>query len=125
LSAWRGSWTAERARSLPTTALPGTSRTPLVASGGRSVGDYPLVVVGKDIISPGSYPDVYPVTASFSKRHQVPAAGADISLSVHPGTYWSVKTLTALFTASANAANRLVGFFVQNQDGQKVYQYQT
>jgi hypothetical protein len=37
---------------------------------------------------------------------------------------WDVNCLTALFTAGAGVANRLSGFFIKNQDGQFVYQYQ-
>jgi hypothetical protein len=83
-----------------------------------------VVVEGKDIASPQSFPDVYTRSNRFGSRFVSPAAGADISIPVPNGTFWDVNSLTALFTAGAAAANRLVSFVVKNQDGQIVYQYQ-
>jgi len=88
------------------------------------VGQDWVVVGGHDVVSPGAYPDVYSRTSRFASRQVSPAAGADISITVPNGVFWDVNSLTALFTASAAAANRLVSFFVKNQDGQVVYQYQ-
>ena len=88
--------------------------------------DYPpTVVLGQELSSPQSYPDVYQRISRYSFRAVSPAAGADISITVPNGVYWDVNSLTALFTAGAGVANRLVGYFVKNQDGQTVYTYQT
>ena len=87
--------------------------------------DYPTVVVGQELYSPQSYPDVYQRLARYAPRAVSPAAGADISITVPNGAYWDVNSLTALFTAGAGVANRLVGYFIKNQDGQTVYTYQT
>lgn len=87
--------------------------------------DYPAFVSAQQLTSPQAYSDVYDRTNRFSFRPPPPAAGADISITVPSGVYWDVNTLSALFTAGAGVANRLVGFFVKNQDGQTVYTYQT
>jgi hypothetical protein len=83
------------------------------------------VVAAHEIVAPGSYPDAYTRTNRFAARLAPPAAGADVSIGVPNGVFWDVNALTALFTAGAGVANRLVGFVVRNQDGQNVYQYQT
>jgi hypothetical protein len=88
------------------------------------VSDYIDVVAGYDVLAPGSYPDIYSRTNRFAARQVSPAAGADISITVPNGVLWDVNSLTALFTAGAGVANRLVAFVVKNQDGQIVYQYQ-
>jgi hypothetical protein len=86
---------------------------------------YPVVIPALDVLGPQVGPDAFTRTNRFAFRAVSPAAGADISLSVPNGVLWDVNTLCALFTASAGAANRLVGFVVKNQDGQTVYTYQT
>lgn len=83
------------------------------------------VVAAHEMSAPGSYPDAYTRTDRFARRFPPPAAGADISLTVPNGVFWDVNALTALLTTGAGVANRLVGFFIKNQDGQNVYQYQT
>ena len=83
-----------------------------------------VVVSGHDIQSPGSFPDVYSRTSRFGQKIVSPAAGADIVITVPNGVFWDVNAMTALFTAGAGVANRLVGYFVKNADGQLVYQYQ-
>jgi hypothetical protein len=83
-----------------------------------------VVVQGHDITSPQSYPDVYTRSNRFGSRFVSPAAGADISIPVPFGTFWDMNSMTALLTTGAGVANRLVSFFVKNQDGQIVYQYQ-
>ena len=83
------------------------------------------IVPVKDILAPGAYPDAYERTNRFGARLVSPAAGADISVTVPNGVLWDVNSMSALFTAGAGVANRLVGFTVKNQDGQSVYQYQT
>jgi hypothetical protein len=88
------------------------------------VGSDWVVVTGHDVHAPGTYPDVYSRTSRFGARQVNPAVGTDISITVPNGVLWDVNTLTALFTAGAGAANRLVSFFVKNQDGQTVYTYQ-
>jgi len=88
------------------------------------VDEDPVVVSGHDVVSAGAYPDIYSRTNRFAARQVSPAAGADISIVVPFGVFWDVNSLTALFTAGAGVANRLVGYFVKNQDGQLVYQYQ-
>jgi len=87
--------------------------------------EYPAVVQAQQLTSPQAYNDVYDRTNRYAFRQPSPAAGADISITVPFGVYWDVNSLTALFTAGAGVANRLVGFFVKNQDGQTVYTYQT
>lgn len=52
-----------------------------------------------------------------------PAAGADVSISVPNGALWRIVALRATFTASGNAANRYIGFQVQDQSGAVVYAY--
>jgi hypothetical protein len=84
----------------------------------------PVYIGGTDVISAGAFPAVYSRTNRFGSRFVSPIAGADISIAVPNGVFWDVNSLTALFTAGAGVANRLVSFFIKNQDGQVVYQYQ-
>jgi hypothetical protein len=86
--------------------------------------DTPVVIPALDVVGPQVGPGVYSRTNRYSFRTVSPAAGADISLSVPNGVLWDVNSLTGLFTASAGAANRLVGFQIKNPDGQVVYRYQ-
>ena len=53
-----------------------------------------------------------------------PAAGADMLVTVPFGVMWDLQAFTAKFTASAQAANRFLGFQVKDQSGNLVYQYQ-
>ena len=53
-----------------------------------------------------------------------PAAGADMLVTVPFGVMWDLQSFTARFTASAQAANRTLGFQVKDQSGNLVYQYQ-
>lgn len=81
-------------------------------------------VAAHEIAAPGALSAPYTRTARFASRQVSPAAGADISITVPNGVFWDVNNLTALFTAGAGVANRLVSFFIKNQDGQVVMQYQ-
>jgi len=89
------------------------------------VSDALTMIRATDVIGPGAYPDLYTRTNRFASKIVSPAAGSDIVITVPNGVFWDVNGLTALFTAGAGVANRLVGFFVKNQDGQVVYTYQT
>lgn len=75
------------------------------------------------IIGADTYPDVYTRTDVFNNPQPQPAAGADLVYTVPIGVIWNVVSLTALFTASAQAANRTVSFFVKDQGGRIVYTY--
>lgn len=75
-------------------------------------------VAGVDV-----YPADYVLTDVFNNPQPAPAAGADLSYTVPIGVIWNVVSLTALFTASAGAANRTVAFFIKDQGGRIVYQY--
>ena len=77
-----------------------------------------------DVIGPQFYPDYYTRRNVFSKLQVTPAAGSDISISVPNGVLWHVDGLRAVLTASATAANRMVGFSVKDQDGNSVWEYQ-
>lgn len=59
-----------------------------------------------------------------SQTIQTPAAGADMTVTVPNGVMWDVQSFNAKFTASAQAANRLLGFQVKDASGNLVYQYQ-
>lgn len=85
----------------------------------------PVVVAGLDVVGPQIGPTIYSRTNRYAFRTVSPAAGADVVLTVPNGVLWDVNTLTALFTAGAAAANRLVGFFVKDHEGRTVYTYQT
>lgn len=86
--------------------------------------EYSVVIPAIDVVGAQVGPDVYSRTNRYAFRAVSPAAGADIVLTVPNGVLWDVNSLTALFTASAGAANRLVGFQIKNPDGQVVYRYQ-
>lgn len=75
------------------------------------------------VIGTGAYPDDYERVDYFSLPIGKLAAGADLSFSVPTGILWNVISLTAKFTASAAAANRVPLFFVKDQAGTIVYQY--
>lgn len=76
-----------------------------------------------DVIGTGSYPDEYTRIDYFSLPVAKLAAGADLAFTVPVGVLWQVVSLTAKFTASANAATRIPAFFVKDQAGSIVYQY--
>lgn len=82
------------------------------------------MIRASDVTGPGAFPDLYTRTNRFAQKVVSPAAGADIVITVPNGVFWDVNSLTALFTAGAGVASRLVGYFIKNQDGQVVYQYQ-
>lgn len=76
-----------------------------------------------DVIGTGTYPDEYTRTDVFSLPIPKIAAGADLSFTVPIGLLWRVVSLTGKFTASAAAASRVPAFFVKDQAGSIVYQY--
>ena len=75
------------------------------------------------VIGADTYPDEYVLEDVFALPVAKIAAGADLSFTVPVGVIWDVVSLTALFTASAAAANRVPRFFVKNEAGVTVYQY--
>lgn len=75
-------------------------------------------VIGADV-----YPDDFVLTDVFNLPISKIAAGADLSFTVPIGLLWNVVSLSALFTASAQAATRTINFFVKDQGGATVYQY--
>jgi hypothetical protein len=83
----------------------------------------PLLTVGAEVAAPQSYPDIYDRTNVFSLIPSKIAAGADFSQTVPFGVLWNVTSLIGTFTASAAAANRLIGFQVKDQGGAVVYSY--
>ena len=76
-----------------------------------------------DVIGVGTYPDDYTRIDVFNSPQTAPAAGADLLYTVPNGLLWNVVSMTALFTASAQAANRTVSFQVKDNAGKVVYQY--
>lgn len=76
-----------------------------------------------EIIEAGSYPDLYTRTDAFALPIPKIAAGADLSFQVPMGLLWNIVSLTAKFTASAAAANRIISFQVKDQNGTLVYGY--
>lgn len=75
------------------------------------------------VIGADTYPDEYELIDVFSLPVAKLAAGTDLSFTVPVGLLWRVVSLTALFTASAAAASRIPAFFVKDQGGSIVYQY--
>lgn len=76
-----------------------------------------------DVIGTGTYPDEYVRTDVFNLPIPKIAAGADLSFTVPTGLLWNVVSLTGKFTASAAAASRVPAFFIKDQAGTIVYQY--
>ena len=76
-----------------------------------------------DVIGTGSYPDEYTRIDYFSLPVAKFAAGADLSFIVPIGVLWNVVSLTAKLTTSAAVATRIPAFFVKDQSGAIVYQY--
>lgn len=76
-----------------------------------------------EIIAAGEYPDVFTRTDPFAIPISKIAAGTDLSFQVPVGLNWNVVSLTAKFTASAAAANRIISFQVKDQNGTLVYGY--
>lgn len=76
-----------------------------------------------DVIGADVYPDIYDRVNVFNLPVSKIAAGADLSFQVPVGVIWNVVSLTAKFTASAAVANRVPAFFVKDQGGTVVYQY--
>ena len=76
-----------------------------------------------DVIGTGTYPDEYTRIDVFSLPVAKLAAGSDLTFTVPIGVLWNVVSLTAKFTASAAAANRIPAFFVKDQAGSIVFQY--
>ena len=76
-----------------------------------------------DVIGTGSYPDEYTRTDYFSLPVPKIAAGVDLSFTVPIGVLWNVVSLTGKFTASAAVASRIPAFFIKDQAGSIVYQY--
>lgn len=75
------------------------------------------------VIGVDTYPDDYVLTDVFSLPISKLAAGSDLSFTVPVGVIWNVVSLTAKFTASAAVASRIPAFFVKDQGGTVVYQY--
>lgn len=86
--------------------------------------DAEFVICAHDFASPQSSPDLYTRVNAFSVVPSKIAAGSDVVFSVPNGVMWDVKFALGTLTASAGAANRLVGFFVKDQGGTLVYSYQ-
>lgn len=76
-----------------------------------------------DVIGTGTYPDEYTRIDVFSLPIAKIAAGSDLTFNVPIGLLWNVVSLTAKFTASAAAANRIPTMFVKDQAGTIVFQY--
>lgn len=83
-----------------------------------------FVIEAHDFASPQSSPDLYTRVNAFSVVPSKIAAGSDVVFTVPNGVMWDVKFTLGTLTASAGAANRLIGFFVKDQGGTLVYQYQ-
>lgn len=79
---------------------------------------FPEYVVGVD-----TYPDYYQQIDVFNLPVAKLAPGSDLSFTVPVGVLWNVVSLTAKFTASAAVASRIPAFFVKDQGGNIVYQY--
>ena len=79
--------------------------------------------MGFDVVAADTYPDTYERIAAFNLPVPKIAAGADFSFTVPVGLLWNVVSISALFTASAAAANRIPAFFVKNEAGTTVYTY--
>ena len=79
--------------------------------------------MGFDVVGADSYPDTYTRLDYFNLPIAKLAAGADLSFTVPVGVIWNVVSLTAKFTASAAVASRIPAFFVKDQGGTVVYQY--
>lgn len=75
------------------------------------------------VIGADTYPDEYVLEDVFNLPISKLAAGADLSFTVPIGVLWNVVSLTAKFTASAAVASRIPLFFVKDQGGSIVFQY--
>jgi hypothetical protein len=87
------------------------------------VWDYQVVREGHDVFAPQSYNDVYVRGNFFGLIPSKFAAGVDATFTVPNGVFWDLKSLIGTLTNSAGAANRFVGFFLKDQTGTVVYQY--
>jgi hypothetical protein len=82
-----------------------------------------VVVSEQEYVGPQLWPKPYSRANIAGFAPPRPAAGADISFTVPNGVMWDVVSVIGTLTASAAAANRLVGWIVKNQEGTTVYQY--